>query len=393
MDDCHVDRVARALAGAGETRRGVLRLLAGGALGLLAARLGLAGDAEAKKQKRKPERRLERKRSEAKPQGGLHAEGKRRGKKGKKKPKDPPPLPPECRDCTECQMCQDRICVPDSALDGVRCLGSGAGCDYCQAGQCVASDRQPCEDGVCPRAGECCPGKRQCGDQCVPADQCCEDEFKCLPDGPCVGQYDCCPDEGPKKCPDPETARGIYCVDSTVCCVDRERQCGDGSCIPLDACCPEQKRCGPRSCVGQNECCPGQESCADGSCPGEGACCPEQWQCADGSCVAQGECCADERRCPDGSCRSTNQCCEGEKRCADDSCVPEDGCCGGECGFSSVCCQGTCCDRYQGGGIYTCTRDGCCNQWFVCNDGRCDCRCFYDSCDPPELCPDMVCSM
>jgi hypothetical protein len=52
MDDCHFDRIVRLLAGEGETRRGVLRLLTGGALGLLTARLGLAEDARAKKPKR-----------------------------------------------------------------------------------------------------------------------------------------------------------------------------------------------------------------------------------------------------------------------------------------------------------------------------------------------------
>src|SRR5688572_30445408 len=79
MDERHVDALARSIAG-GTTRWAALRLLAGGALGGLAARLGLAGIAEAKTRRRAEQDR----------QGKLQVEGKgkgKNGKKGKKKPK------------------------------------------------------------------------------------------------------------------------------------------------------------------------------------------------------------------------------------------------------------------------------------------------------------------
>jgi hypothetical protein len=71
-DDCF-DAMTRVVAGGSQTRRAALRLLAGAGLGLLAARLGLSEDAEAKKTKRT-------RRSEATPQGRLRAESKRKGK-------------------------------------------------------------------------------------------------------------------------------------------------------------------------------------------------------------------------------------------------------------------------------------------------------------------------
>src|SRR4029450_2461578 len=96
-----------------------------------------------------------------------HAEGKgkRKGKKHHKpSPASPPPspppplppLPPGCETCNECQMCQDGTCVPDPALGGVPCQGSGPHCNYCLLGQCIATEQRPCDDGVCARRGQCC---------------------------------------------------------------------------------------------------------------------------------------------------------------------------------------------------------------------------------------------
>jgi hypothetical protein len=301
MDQGHFDDLTRSMGRGGDTRRAILRLLAGGALGGMVARLGLVEVTEAKpkheKEKRKQQRRPQ---AEHKGHGQLHAEGKGKKKKRHKKPKEPLPLPPGCAFCNDCQMCQDGACVPDPALDGVRCLASGAACGYCQSGQCTASALPPCPDGTCLQRGQCCPGEKKCPDP--------------TPGSPtgyaCVGLDDCCPDQ--KKCA--------------------------GGCVYKQACCPEERpQCGQCG-----------EICVNGT-----------WRCS------------------------------AQKPCADGSCVAQDACCGGDCGSSSVCCQGTCCDRYQGGGVFTCSRDGCCNQWFLCNDGRCDPRCFYDSCDPPELCPDL----
>jgi hypothetical protein len=301
MDDCHFDRIVRLLAGEGETRRGVLRLLTGGALGLLASRLGSAEDARAKKPKRKPRRRPARMRSKTKPQGSLQAEGKRKGKKRRKKPQEPPPLPPGCQQCNDCQMCQDGVCVPDPALEGVRCLGSGAICGYCQSGQCIASDRQPCPDGVCPQRGKCCPGERQCVD--------------------------------------PESAPGWSCIDpETMCCPD-EKRCRD-DCIPRDTCCDEDRpQCGP---------------CEELFCNRHGhwfcsaKCCPDQKDCGGGECVAEDECCPGETRC-NGACKPNPPCSfpcgevvceEGEPICRPRQ-VDEGEICAG---IGTVCCKGLCYD-------------------------------------------------
>lgn len=389
MDDCHFDRVARSLAGAGETRRGALRLLAG-ALGLPAAWLGLAEDAEAKKPKRKHKRRLERKRSEAKPQGGLQSEGKRKGKKGKKKPRQPSPLPPGCQQCNDCQMCQDGVCVPDVALEGVRCQGSGATCGYCQFGQCAPSVAQPCEDRVCPRSGQCCPEE--------------------------------------KRCPDPESPSGFICVDENACCPD-ERRCASG-CVSRKACCPEDRpQCGPcgEICVDGTWRCSAQKPCAAGVCVAQDECCPEEWECLDGSCVAPDECCPNERRCPNGSCVSPGLCCPGQTGqtpCGDDCCEADETClenpggppwiwrcCPNELNIGGWCCDGArtvcgpsgpdrqCCQEgtecCEGRNCYSPERQDCCNgkgwpkdlgPWAPCGDANC-CRGDYEQCCHGFCCP------
>jgi hypothetical protein len=170
MEHERFDSFTRQLSGAGSSRRRALQMLGtmlfGGGLTEVAARLGLADDAAAKAKKPKSKAKTKAKRkSQAERQrpGPLQAEKRGKGKKGKKKP--PAPLPPGCQSCNECQLCRNGACAPDPALDGVRCLGSGAACGYCSGGVCAASGRQPCRDGVCPRADECCPEKRLCGDQ------------------------------------------------------------------------------------------------------------------------------------------------------------------------------------------------------------------------------------
>jgi hypothetical protein len=79
MDDFHFDEVARSLAGGGETRRGLLRLVAGGVLGGVTSRLGLAAGAAAKSGKHRRQRQGAANRNEA-----LQAEGKRKKCKKRK---------------------------------------------------------------------------------------------------------------------------------------------------------------------------------------------------------------------------------------------------------------------------------------------------------------------
>ena len=125
-------------------------------------------------------------------------------------------------------MCQGGTCVPDPALDRVRCQGSGAACGYCQDGVCTASEQSSCDDGTCPQKGQCCSDERWCS----------------APDSPL----------------------GFYCVDKSVCCPETEGTCADGSCIKREFCCKEQKRCGPSLCVGENECCPAPDPAPCGEC-------------------------------------------------------------------------------------------------------------------------------
>jgi hypothetical protein len=150
----HFDDLTRSLAGEGETRRAVLRLLAGGALASLTAWLGLAEDADAT-----PERRQ--KRPERRARGTVQAEGTRKGKKGGKKKKKARPKR------------RPRLCPADcEELDGGRCCPDGA----CVSKALCCKDEWQCADGSCVSVpnGECCPGEKPCGGGvCISSDQCC----------------------------------------------------------------------------------------------------------------------------------------------------------------------------------------------------------------------------
>ena len=140
------------------------------------------------------------------------------------------------------------------ALEGVRCLGSGASCGYCQGGQCTASVVPPCADGSCPQRGQCCPDE--------------------------------------KRCPDPESSTGWACVDVNACCPD-ERRCASG-CRPKIACCPEERpQCGQcgEICINGTWRCSAQKPCADGSCIAQDTCCPG----SEVPCPLAGPCCPTDR--------------------------------------------------------------------------------------------------
>jgi hypothetical protein len=251
-------------------------------------------------------------------------------------------------------MCQGETCVPDAALDGVRCLGSGTSCGYCQGGQCAASVVPPCPDGSCPQHGQCCPGDKRCvepesptGYSCIWEDGCCPDQRKCA--GGCVYKQTCCPEERPTcgQC-------GDICVNGTWRC-SALKPCADGSCLAPDECCPEQWTCADGSCVAQDECCPDERRCPDGACVSEGACCPGEKLCAGGDCVAQNECCPSESPPVCGNCEVA-ACENGNWRCrpsgggtCQDSCCPE----GYYCHHLGSCCRDnpfhcTCPDGYVG---------------------------------------------
>jgi hypothetical protein len=125
MEVRRFDTLARQV-GAAETRRGLLGLLFGSALGgLLVTRLA------------------------------DHAEAKKRKKKKK------------CKGCTECQSCKKGKCKPKP--DGPAC---GSGGQTCQAGACACPAGQEDSGGVygtrpaCPGNGSCDAASDCCSDAC-----------------------------------------------------------------------------------------------------------------------------------------------------------------------------------------------------------------------------------
>jgi hypothetical protein len=281
MDHGQFDALARTMAGDVNTRRAVIRLLVGGVASVLTGTHGsMESAAKQKRASRKhghhPSRHSASRRQHSKHSQGhgkgkdTHSQGKSKdrhnqgkGKKSHKKRKNPqsppsplPPLPPGCQSCNECQMCHDGACVPDPALEGVRCLGSGAACGYCAGGQCAASAAPPCDDGTCPQTGQCCPGEKRCPDPegptgfaCMGLDDCCHDQKRCA--SGCVYRQACCPEERPRDC----GQCGDICVNGTWQC-SAQRPCADGSCVAHDECCDGQKSCGPDTCIPKDVCCP-----------------------------------------------------------------------------------------------------------------------------------------
>jgi hypothetical protein len=241
MDHGRFDDLTRSVSGASESRRAVLRLLTGGAMAGLAARLGLADETGANdrydKRKAKPHRKARR-------PGAVQTQGKHKGKgngKGKKKAKPKPPCGPG-----------EHRCGPGPCIPSTVCC----------------SDQTRCPDGSCVAANACCPHERPCGDDlCIPADSCCPDEWRCGDDS-CVPSGECCPDEW---------------------------QCGDGSCVTEGQCCAGEKPCGNGVCVSDGQCCPGEMPC-EGECIPEDACCELDLPpiCLEGQALI---CCKGESRC------------------------------------------------------------------------------------------------
>lgn len=393
MDHARFDAWTRSIVTRPGRRRSLLRLVAGSTLGVVAAHLGVAEGTEAKPRQHRRKRRSSHRHETAtraqghgKPSGGVQSERKHKhkGKHRKQKPHDPtpPPLPPGCEHCNECEMCQDGACVPDQALGGVPCQGSGAGCNHCLNGQCVPTEQLPCDDGLCAHRGQCCPGEQYCTDQDSPLGY------------SCIGQTDCCP--GQKKC------TSGACISYWGCCDEDRPTCGacdtptcdHGSWYCPGNCCSTQKQCPDGTCVGPTDCCPGQHQCPDGSCIRNFDCCPGEHKCSDGLCAPAGTCCLNEKRCADGSCK---ECCPEDKPTCSDCevatctsggyvCSPN-GACGPKCGEGycpkDMYCHhpGTCCGTSgcvcasgyanpPGCNAYgQCCRTGCCYP-YCCEDPR-----------------------
>jgi hypothetical protein len=229
MDQGAFDALTKAMAGGAEPRRTVVRLLTGGALGALLARLGLDEGAEAK-QKRGKQNDDKKRSDKLSASGKKHKKHKKR-EKNKNKDKPPiPPLPPECQNCGHCEMCPDNACVPDPELDGVRCLDApgdpNGECHVCRNGACVSKCHF--QDSICCK-GECYSpcgeGKRFDPETCQCRTITCEDDPP--PCGVCewakcvAGNWVC-----------EETGVGVDCGNSSVCCpVDNPLySCREGLC-------------------------------------------------------------------------------------------------------------------------------------------------------------------
>lgn len=245
MDGQHFDHLTRLFARR-SPRRGLARLLAGGAVVGVLARLdrpALAAQSDC-------------------PEGGCDPES------------DP------CAACGECEDCQDGACVPRT---GGPCRDDGVSCtvDRCVDGVCLHIP----DDERCPNPSPCtasaCDGIRGCltipvADGANPAG--CEPS-----DNPCR----------PRSCRQGVCAERIF-RDGTAC--------GSGMACSHGLCCPAGQVACAGTCVDTDtdpafcgDCdtrCREGETCCDGLCVGPGGCCtngkpgcPRGQRCIDGACA------------------------------------------------------------------------------------------------------------
>lgn len=170
MDPAHVDALTRSV-GDGGTRRAIFRLLAGGGLGGLGTRLGLAESAVATPKGKQRKAKQQRASDAAERRfGQFQAERKRKKKRRK------PVLRTPCY-LTDCEE---------------------------RGGHC-------CGDGSCAAEGACCPGQKHCPGytECFAAD-------------------DCCPNAIPPLCAECDK---VVCEDGRLVCRPKStcRQCPAGS--------------------------------------------------------------------------------------------------------------------------------------------------------------------
>ncbi|MFN8665448.1 MAG: hypothetical protein U0075_26445, partial [Thermomicrobiales bacterium] len=172
MDHESFDVLARTVMTNLGTRRGALRVLAGGVFGGVAAHLGLDEQAAAKV------KRHGRRPAGHKPDGQAQAAGKKHKRKHKRNERNKPAPPSSCG--PGFRPCSNGSCVADKP--GVCCLDE----EFCPGGRCRASneccqgDRLCSGTTTCVGPNECCPAEKKCGDgNCYPQDSCCPEETNC----------------------------------------------------------------------------------------------------------------------------------------------------------------------------------------------------------------------
>jgi hypothetical protein len=222
MDHEHFDALTRSLGGGAGTRRALLGLLAGGALGAF-GRFSLAAVVEAKP----------------------HRKGKNRGKdKGKDKGKGKGPkgdCPATKKWCPGHGCVVKELCCPGQRLCGDgKCIGQGRCCPderKCRHG-CIPSDsccgdERPCDGGGCAPLNGCCPNEKDCEGMCIPKTECCEAEpgpgplcDHCHEPG-CANGKQVCQPKPPPPCSWAET---FNCATGKCEC---KGSCGDSNCCPI----------------------------------------------------------------------------------------------------------------------------------------------------------------
>lgn len=311
MDHETFDSLTRFAAADGGTRRGLLRLLAGSALGSVAARLGLSDDATAKT------KRHGKRRHDHQPARQVQAAAKKRKNKNKDKRKDKDKPPTTCKPGS--RPCSNGNCIADlphmCCMDEEFCPGGG-----CRAkNECCSGDRQCYGTTTCVKPNECCPAEKKCGDgECYPQDGCCPGQKNCG-GGVCVAPNECCELTGP-LCAD-ECAEAV-CVNGEWKCRSEctgDKTCCMGVCLPP---CPNG--------------CNVDENCAHCTEPPVGKVyCEGQDRCVD-ACGSGQRLHPDTCKCiPTGpTCRPNHQDCRRGDVCCDGHCIP--------CPDGGICADGVC---------------------------------------------------
>lgn len=254
-----------------------------------------------------------------------------------------------------CFATMTACCFWTFGLGCVACYVAYEEClDACDASACC-----PVECGSDLPSSCCCEDEKCCdGDFCCKKDETCCEDTCCTNDEACFPGGVCC-QKGVDFCLGNCCPKNTFCKEG-ICCHEKEEPCF-GECCPAGDTCREEGLCCPEDvadCAGI--CCPSEQDSCQGT-----VCCPLGQVVCGGTCCAPDDICKppevgskDEVCCPHE--RICGQiCCDELSRCTD----PESGTC---CSFTSVDCDGVCCDVGE-----VCLSHLCCPGGQVCGDRCC----------------------